>query len=82
MKSYCLWCVKWVVRFKGCGGEFSGESGQIESPNYPSNYYNNMDCRWIITTQEGYSVSLEIVYFVLEGRFDYLYVSSFAFPEV
>ena len=35
-----------------------------------------MDCHWIITTQEGYLITLEIVYFSLEEDFDSLYVSS------
>ena len=41
-----------------CGGLDSGESGTIESPNYPANYPNLVDCSWIITTNLGRSIHI------------------------
>ena len=43
----------------GCGGDLNGESGQLKSPNFPNNYGNNKDCKWVITVPAGSIVSLE-----------------------
>ena len=61
--------------FQGCEWKFSGESCQIESPNYPNDYNNNMDHHWVITTREGYTIMLKILDFSLEEAHDFLDVS-------
>ena len=42
-------------------------SGNISSPNYPSNYPNFADCRWIIQAEEGKVVILTILDFDTEN---------------
>ena len=41
-----------------CDGEIAG-SGQLQSPNYPNNYPNLIDCSWIITASFGFNVALD-----------------------
>ncbi|XP_078495680.1 scavenger receptor cysteine-rich domain-containing protein DMBT1-like [Ciona intestinalis] len=58
------------------GGEYiNSYSGYIYSPNYPGNYYDNLDCSWQITIPYYYYVvKLTISDFNLENGFDYLNV--------
>jgi len=37
-------------------GRYTEDRGQIVSPNYPYNYYNNAECRWLITATGLYHV--------------------------
>ncbi|WAR06690.1 CUBN-like protein, partial [Mya arenaria] len=37
-----------------CGGRLSGQSGLITSPNYPSNYDNNLECLWTVQGPVGH----------------------------
>ena len=37
--------MRWRV---GCGGEFTGSTGVITSPNYPQRYGNNLICNYTI----------------------------------
>ncbi|XP_025100680.1 mucin-5AC-like isoform X17 [Pomacea canaliculata] len=46
--------------------------GYLTSPNYPFNYYNNADCRWLILASGGYVVRLTVLNFNLETCCDYL----------
>ncbi|XP_071088547.1 cubilin-like [Haliotis cracherodii] len=34
----------------------------LTSPGYPSNYSNNLDCRWTISAPVGYEIKVEVVY--------------------
>ena len=43
-------------------------SGEITSPNYPSEYPNNADCQWHINVDFGYVVKLTFLDFVLEDE--------------
>ena len=36
-------------------------SGELTTPNYPSPYSNNADCRWMITSQDGVLVRIRIL---------------------
>lgn len=45
----------------GCGGLLTSESGNIESPDYPNNYYSNSNCEWKIRVAEGSSITLTIM---------------------
>jgi len=63
--------------------EITVNKGRITSPNYPSNYPNNLMCGWIIKTQvEGIPVRVrqthlflyKIVSFRLSGQGKVIYV--------
>ena len=43
-------------------------TGNITSPNYPAEYPNFADCRWIVRAEEGMVVILEIIDFDTESR--------------
>lgn len=51
------------VFFTACGGYIElGDSdppGFITSPNYPSNYPQNIDCIWVISVPNGEAVQLD-----------------------
>ncbi|PVD27126.1 hypothetical protein C0Q70_12278 [Pomacea canaliculata] len=49
-----------------------GQVGYLTSPNYPFNYYNNADCRWLILASGGYVVKVTVLNFNLEPSCDYL----------
>ena len=36
-----------------CGEHLTRDSGVIQSPNYPLQYYHNADCEWTIEVSEG-----------------------------
>ena len=44
-------------------------SGNISSPNYPSNYPDSSSCRWLIQAEEGKVITLTIVDFHTESRY-------------
>ena len=64
----------------GCGGLFTGPSGQIVSPGWPNAYPHNQDCIYTITVQALKTVLFNITHFHLEDHpscdYDYLEVSS------
>ena len=37
----------------------------IQSPNYPNSYYNNMECKWLISVPYGSHITLKILHFVV-----------------
>ena len=43
-------------------------SGNISSPNYPSNYPDLSHCRWVIRAEVGMVITLTIVDFHTESR--------------
>ncbi|XP_063777593.1 cubilin [Pseudophryne corroboree] len=43
-----------------CGGDISGDTGTISSPNYPNLYPHSRVCEWRITVPEGRRVTLTI----------------------
>ncbi|RWS11455.1 cubilin-like protein, partial [Dinothrombium tinctorium] len=51
-----------------CGDIFTGDQGVITSPGYPSNYLNNLNCRYLIQMQPGDFVSLEFEDFDIEDH--------------
>uniref|UniRef100_A0A4W4F6Q8 Cubilin n=1 Tax=Electrophorus electricus TaxID=8005 RepID=A0A4W4F6Q8_ELEEL len=65
-----------------CGGTIELNDGDppgyITSPNYPSNYPQNIDCVWIILVPSGESVQLDFEDFFIEPNtgcyYDYLEV--------
>ena len=60
------------------GGDISGTSGQIASPNYPRQYPHNTDYAWTITVPMDMRVRITFVTMDMEAldcRFDYVRVS-------
>ncbi|XP_048394777.1 CUB domain-containing protein 2 isoform X1 [Stegostoma tigrinum] len=59
-----------------CGGVVTGLSGVLSSPEYPDNYPNNAECRWIIRVSNQSVVNLVFYDFHLENNedcsFDYV----------
>ncbi|CAK8694481.1 unnamed protein product [Clavelina lepadiformis] len=55
-------------------------SGIISSPNYPDNYYNNLNCNWTIQAPEDKVIAVRFVYFMLEdcssSIYDYLQIND------
>lgn len=70
--------LEWVVR--GCGGELRKDYGRITSPNYPSSYPVNIECKWYITVSPGSAIRLTIHKYDLEASsrcyYDYLRIYS------
>ncbi|CAG0896954.1 unnamed protein product [Darwinula stevensoni] len=50
-----------------CGGDFTEPTGIFSSPNYPSNYTNNVNCSYTIEVAPGHGIRLLLVDFVLEN---------------
>ena len=57
-----------------CGSFKHGPSGEIESPNFPSSYDNDLYCTWKITVPTGKKVRIEFSEFKTEAGKDILYV--------
>lgn len=49
--------------------------GTIESPNYPNDYGNNLDCLITIEVPEGKNIDLDFFDFVIEEDYDIISVS-------
>ncbi|XP_070174699.1 uncharacterized protein [Littorina saxatilis] len=60
----------------GCGGTYTSLTGTIESPNFPNNYTNNLNCSYVITAPAGYRITINFTHFDLEisspCQFDYV----------
>uniref|UniRef100_A0A8C2Z0K3 CUB and Sushi multiple domains 3 n=1 Tax=Cyclopterus lumpus TaxID=8103 RepID=A0A8C2Z0K3_CYCLU len=57
-----------------CGGNVTGSSGFILSPNYPHPYPHSKDCDWLIAVHSDYVVSLAFISFSIEPNYDFLYI--------
>ena len=59
-----------------CGQDKVGETGVIESPNYPNPYPHSRNCEWRITVENGRQVLLNVTAFDIEVHtgcdYDYL----------
>ena len=71
IKSFKLFY--WIVAGDTACGESKPQmmfgvttSGEITSPNYPSNYPNNADCQWQISADFGYIVKITLLEVDLE----------------
>ncbi|XP_063968523.1 cubilin-like [Lytechinus pictus] len=53
-----------------------GESGSIESPNYPNNYYNNLNVTWLVIVPPAYQMRLHFVSFSTEKGPDFVTVND------
>uniref|UniRef100_A0A672H5K8 CUB and Sushi multiple domains 3a n=1 Tax=Salarias fasciatus TaxID=181472 RepID=A0A672H5K8_SALFA len=55
-----------------CGGNVTGSSGFILSPNYPHPYPHSKDCDWLIAVHSDYVISLAFI--SIEPNYDFLYI--------
>ncbi|KAK6969840.1 serine-aspartate repeat-containing protein C [Biomphalaria glabrata] len=46
--------------FYTCGGVLKDSEGVFTSYNYPSSYYNNLNCEWTILAGEGFIIELTL----------------------
>lgn len=53
-----------------CVSYNGGYNGTIQSPNYPNNYCNSLDCRYSITVPVGYRARLHFTDFQTELFYD------------
>lgn len=44
-----------------CGGNLTGSSGFILSPNFPHPYPHSRDCDWTVTVNNDYVISLAFI---------------------
>uniref|UniRef100_UPI00358FCE16 CUB and sushi domain-containing protein 3-like n=1 Tax=Myxine glutinosa TaxID=7769 RepID=UPI00358FCE16 len=56
-----------------CGGNVTGPSGVILSPNYPQAYPAGKECLWIITVNKDFVIELTFHRLSLEVNYDYLH---------
>lgn len=59
----------------GCGGTYGGLSGIINSPNFPNEYPNSLNCTFYINMASGVSVNITFTSFATEICCDFLQVS-------
>ena len=59
-----------IAVFDDCGGELSGQEGEIVSPGYPDVYPNNAVCVWTLTGAEGDRIRVTFTDFDLEDSQD------------
>ncbi|XP_027287231.1 CUB and sushi domain-containing protein 3 isoform X2 [Cricetulus griseus] len=57
-----------------CGGNLTGSSGFILSPNFPHPYPHSRDCDWTISVNTDYVISLAFISFSIEPNYDFLYI--------
>lgn len=50
-----------------CNRTIYADSGAIESPNFPEDYGNNIDCAWTIKVSKGNRVNMQFSHFALEN---------------
>ena len=50
-----------------CGGILKGSKGEFTSPNYPKDYPNDQNCKWIIIGEPKKRIKLEFKSFSFEG---------------
>ncbi|XP_053503672.1 membrane frizzled-related protein [Ictalurus furcatus] len=65
-------------KHKDCGGEKTGPSGSLSSPNHPMPYPHQQRCTWHISAEKGQGIQLSFHNFSLETQdvceFDYVEV--------
>ncbi|XP_058270298.1 membrane frizzled-related protein isoform X3 [Hemibagrus wyckioides] len=69
---------------KDCGGEKTGPSGSLSSPNHPNPYPHQQRCTWHISAEKGQVIQLSFHNFSLETQdaceFDYVEVHDSSNP--
>ncbi|KAI4884471.1 hypothetical protein NFI96_001277, partial [Prochilodus magdalenae] len=51
----------------GCGGEFTGEMGEFQSPSWPNNYPNQAACTWTISSPLAKNLHIVFTQFELQA---------------
>jgi hypothetical protein len=53
---------KWVLKiyFTGCSRNFTGYTGLIQTPYYPEDYPNNIQCAYSIRVPSGHQIALAL----------------------
>lgn len=69
------------VALAECGASSLGPEGVLLSPNFPSNYDNNHECIYRITTEKGKGIRLKADSFSLHDG-DYLKVHAHARMQI
>ncbi|CAH1245691.1 TLL1 [Branchiostoma lanceolatum] len=54
-------------RVTDCGGTIFANSGNFTSPNYPNELPSNIGCAWIVTSEEGNTLTLNVTDMDLQG---------------
>uniref|UniRef100_G3NWU6 CUB and Sushi multiple domains 2 n=1 Tax=Gasterosteus aculeatus aculeatus TaxID=481459 RepID=G3NWU6_GASAC len=57
-----------------CGGNLTGPSGLILSPDYPEPYPHGRECDWTVTVTLDYVIALSFNQFSLEPSYDFLHI--------
>uniref|UniRef100_A0A667WX46 CUB and Sushi multiple domains 2 n=1 Tax=Myripristis murdjan TaxID=586833 RepID=A0A667WX46_9TELE len=57
-----------------CGGNLTGPSGLILSPEYPEPYPHGRECDWTVTVTPDYVIALNFNQFSLEPSYDFLHI--------
>ncbi|CAJ1083788.1 CUB and sushi domain-containing protein 2 [Xyrichtys novacula] len=57
-----------------CGGNLTGPSGLILSPDYPEPYPHGRECDWRVTVTQDYVIALSFNQFSLEPSYDFLHI--------
>lgn len=50
-----------------CNRTIHMDSGVIESPNFPNDYPNNLDCAWTIVVSNGNKINMQFSHFFVEN---------------
>ncbi|KAK3869849.1 hypothetical protein Pcinc_024872 [Petrolisthes cinctipes] len=66
----------WKTETQACGGELIATPQEqiLTSYNYPLNYPGGLECLYIIKTQQGRVITLEILDFEMENEMDFILV--------
>ncbi|XP_013414319.1 signal peptide, CUB and EGF-like domain-containing protein 1 isoform X2 [Lingula anatina] len=51
-----------------CGGHIGLHQGYIQTPNYPGNYPNNVECTWTIVPEQGRRILVVVPELFLSGQ--------------
>ncbi|CAJ0967754.1 unnamed protein product, partial [Ranitomeya imitator] len=51
-----------------CGGAYYSSSKTFSTPGYPTTYYSNLDCGWVIAAPTGYKITLTMNDFAVESE--------------
>ena len=63
-----------------CGGNVTGSSGFILSPNFPLPYPHSKDCDWLIAVHSDYVISLAFIRYEPGNRLMIITSRTFAIP--
>ena len=67
-----------------CGGEVTvglRSNATLQSPSYPSNYLENINCKWVITAPQNARARILFTNFQTESRYDTVELCSGRFCE-